>query len=208
VQRKLAAPRKERGFFFGWFCFGLKHWMNSRLVTTSWLKENPATPMDSQEILRNVIKKAGAKNIAATLGLSQSLVYKWTHGESALTDGVTNPLERIAQLFDLSQDEQLLQWLSQRAGGYFVRNPPSTCKKGFEVVPATQEIVQQFADLLGSISEAASDNTITEKEAALIRESWDELKRHTEGFVRCCEEGDFANLQEWLKKHKPAEKAA
>jgi hypothetical protein len=24
---------------------------------------------------------------------------------------------------------------------------------------------------------------------------WDELKRYTEGFVKCCEEGDFANLK-------------
>jgi hypothetical protein len=23
---------------------------------------------------------------------------------------------------------------------------------------------------------------------------WDDLKRYTEGFVRCCEEGDFTNL--------------
>ena len=164
--------------------------------------------MDSQEILRNVIKKAGAKNIAATLGISTSLVYKWTQDESALNDGITNPLERIAQLFEISQDEQLLQWLSLRAGGFFVRNPSSSCKKGFEVVPATQEIVQQFADLLGSISEAASDNVITRKEASSIRESWDELKRHTEGFVKCCEEGDFANLKEWLEKQKPPAKAA
>ena len=63
-----------------------------------------------------------------------------------------------------------------------------------EVMPATQEIVQQFADLLGSISHAASDNAISEDEASKIRHVWDELKRFTEGFVKCCEEGDFANL--------------
>ncbi len=62
-------------------------------------------------------------------------------------------------------------------------------------MPATQEIVQQFADLLGSISQAASDNAITDPEVAKIRHAWDELKRFTEGFVRCCEEGDFANLK-------------
>ena len=164
--------------------------------------------MDSQDILRKVIKQVGAKEIASTLGVSSSLVYKWTQRERDSTDVLMNPLERIAQLFEMSGDEQLIQWLSQRAGGFFVRNPPSTCKKGFEVVPATQEIIQQFADLLGSISSAASDNAISEKEAGLIREAWDELKRHTEGFVKCCEEGDFANLQEWLKKNKPPVKVA
>jgi hypothetical protein len=67
-------------------------------------------------------------------------------------------------------------------------------------MPATQEIVQQFANLLSSISQAALDNAITEKEASAIRHVWDELKRYTEGFVRCCEEGDFAHLNEDLKK--------
>jgi hypothetical protein len=163
--------------------------------------------MDSQDILRKVIKQVGAKEIASTLGVSSSLVYKWTQRETDSKDALMNPLERIAQLFEMSGDEQLIQWLSQRAGGFFVRNPPSTCKKGFEVVPATQEIIQQFADLLGSISSAASDNAISEKEAGHIRQAWDELKRHTEGFVKCCEEGDFANLQEWLKTNKPPVKA-
>ncbi len=164
--------------------------------------------MQSHDILRNVIKQVGAKTIAGTLGVSPSLVYKWTQREPDSTDVLMNPLERIAQLFELSRDEQLVQWLSQRAGGFFVRNPPSTCRKGFEVVPATQEIVQQFANLLGSISSAAADNAISTAEAGLIREVWDELKRHTEGFVRCCEEGDFANLQEWIKSTKPAAKAS
>ena len=62
-------------------------------------------------------------------------------------------------------------------------------------MPATQEIVQQFADLLGSISQAASDSAISHEEATKIRHVWDELKRYTEGFVKCCEEGDFANLK-------------
>lgn len=158
--------------------------------------------MDSHEILRNVIKQVGAKQIAAALGVSPSLVYKWTQREPEEGDVLTNPLERIAQLFELSRSEHLVQWLCQRANGVFVRNPTSTCRKGFEVVPATQAIVQQFADLLGSISTAAADNAISAKEAGMIRQEWDELKSHTEGFVRCCEEGDFANLQEWLKTRK------
>lgn len=67
-------------------------------------------------------------------------------------------------------------------------------------MPATQEIVQQFADLLSSISQAAVDNSISDDEASGIRRVWDELKRYTEGFVRCCEEGDFKNLNDELHK--------
>lgn len=164
--------------------------------------------MNSHDIIRQAIKKTSAKQIAGAIGVSPSLVYKWTEPELDKDGAVANPLERVAQLFELSGDEDIIQWLCQRAGGCFVRNPPSTCKKGFEVVPATQQIVQQFADLLGTISTAAADNAITEKEATLIRDVWDELKRHTEGFVKCCEEGDFANLRDWIKKQTPPVKAA
>jgi len=157
--------------------------------------------MKSQDIIRQAVKNVGVKRIAAVCGVSPSLIYKWAEGACDARGGLVNPLERTAQLFELCGDEQIIQWLSQQAGGFFVRNPPSTCKKGFEVVPATQEIVQQFADLLGSISSAAIDDAITQKEAKSIRDVWDELKSYTEGFVKCCEEGDFANLKEWLEKH-------
>ena len=72
-----------------------------------------------------------------------------------------------------------------------------------ELMPATQEIVQQFADLLTAISKAASDDRITLEEAEHIRKVWDELKRFTEGFVRLCEKGDFVHLAEEIKTHLP-----
>jgi len=167
----------------------------SALARDAVFRDASVTPMESHDVLRLALEKGSPKEIAAAMGVSLSLVYKWAQPDENEGSGVANPLDRIAQLFELTRDEHLIQWLSQRAGGYFVRNPPSTCQNGFEVMPATQEIVQQFADLLGSISHAASDNAISEDEASKIRHVWDELKRFTEGFVKCCEEGDFANLK-------------
>ncbi len=155
---------------------------------------------ESHQVLRDALEKTTAKEVAASMGLSMSLVYKWTQDDDVEGCGVANPLDRTARLYDITGDDQIIQWLCRRARGVFVRNPPSNCKKGFEVMPATQEIVQQFADLLGSISNAAADNAISDKEAALIRHVWDELKRYTEGFVKCCEEGDFANLKTLAEK--------
>ena len=100
----------------------------------------------------------------------------------------------MIELVRLTGDPNIIQWLCQQAGGYFVRNPESSCEKGFEVVPATNEIVQQFADLLSIITRAALDNSITTNESKQIRRCWDELKAYTEGFVTCCEEGDFENI--------------
>ena len=43
---------------------------------------------------------------------------------------------------------------------------------------------------------AAADNLISKAEARRIRDRWEELKTVTEGFVRCCEEGNFAQMAE------------
>jgi hypothetical protein len=64
------------------------------------------------------------------------------------------------------------------------------------LIPATNEIVQEFADLLAVIATAAADNQITQKESKQIRARWEELKSVTETFVACCEEGNFLPLKE------------
>jgi hypothetical protein len=54
--------------------------------------------------------------------------------------------------------------------------------------------------VLAAISKAASDSHISPEEADHIRNEWDDLKRYAEGFVRCCEEGDFVNLKTMHEK--------
>ena len=56
-------------------------------------------------------------------------------------------------------------------------------------------IVQEFADLLSVIAMAAADNKITKQESATIRARWEELKTVTEGFVHCCEQGNFTAIK-------------
>lgn len=150
--------------------------------------------MESHEVIRKAFKQRGPKEIAAEMGFSLSLLYKWAQPSTELGSGSRNPLDRVNQLRELTRDTGLIEWLCQQAGGYFVRNPKSFCKEGFEVVPATNEIVQQFAGLLSTISKAVVDNSITDNEAEEIREVWEQLKGYTEGFVRCCEEGDFEHV--------------
>lgn len=150
--------------------------------------------MDSHDVIRKAFKNRGPKEVAAEMGLSLSLVYKWAQPSSETGSGSRNPLDRVDQLRKLTHDMGIIEWLCQQAGGYFVRNPKSFCEEGFEVVPATNEIVQQFADLLSTISKAAVDNSITDDESEEIRAVWEHLKGFTEGFIRCCEEGDFEHI--------------
>ncbi len=160
--------------------------------------------MESHEVLRQALEKANPKQVASVMGCSVSLVYKWAQSADD-GSGTVNPLDRVIQLFKITQDDMLIHWLCRKSGGFFVRNP-KTGKGEFDLMPATQTIVQQFAEMLTAISKAAADHTITEEEAALIRQEWDDLQRFAEGFVRCCENGDFAgmeHLQKEVRHHTP-----
>ena len=151
--------------------------------------------MESHEVLREAFQKTSPKEIAAELGLSLSLVYKWSQPGNGKGSGVDNPLDRVAQLTRLTKNPHLIEWLCHEAGGYFVRNPRHEDRPEHkDVFPATNEIIQQFADLLESITNAAADHTISKQESQRIRRLWNELKTFTEGFVRCCEEGNFEKL--------------
>lgn len=157
-------------------------------------QEGKLGKMESHEVLKDAFEKTSPKEVASELGVSLSLVYKWAQPNTETGSGSRNPLDRIVEIIRITQDPALVQWLCAQAGGYFVRNPKSSCKEGYQVMPATNEIVQQFADLLAIITQAALDNTITDDEAEDIRRCWDDLKAYTEGFVTCCEEGDFKNI--------------
>lgn len=161
--------------------------------------------MESHEILKNAFEKTSPKAISSELGISLSLVYKWAQEQSSTGSGSRNPLDRILEIIRLTDDPRIVEWLCARSGGYFVRNPSSDCEKGFEYLPATTEIVAQFSLLLSRISQAAFDNSIDSDESELIREQWDKLKCYAEGFVRCCEEGDFEKMKEAYNEKIQAE---
>jgi transposase len=152
--------------------------------------------MQSHELLREVLQKTSAKQVSADLGLSLSMIYKWAEPDDGTGSGAVNPLDRIESLLRSTNDRRLVHWICQRAGGFFILNPKTNKAHPDYLIPATNEIVQEFADLLAVIAMAAADNQITQKESASIRARWEELKAVTEGFVACCEEGNFSALKD------------
>src|SRR5438270_2215619 len=157
----------------------------------------PSLRMQSHEILREVFQECSPKQVASELGLSLSMIYKWAEpAETSAGSGSTNPLDRIEALLRCTNDRRLVQWICQRAGGFFILNPKTNKPHPSYLIPATNEIVQEFADLLAVIATAAADNQITHKESQQIRARWEELKTVTESFVACCEEGNFLPLKE------------
>ena len=153
--------------------------------------------MQSHELLREVFQKCSAKTIAAELGLSLSMIYKWAEPpDPAAGSGTVNPLDRIEALHRITADPRLVQWICQRAGGFFIKNPKTNNAHPEFLIPATNEIIQEFADLLAVVAKAVADNQITREEAADIRGRWEELKSVTEGFVQCCENGNFRPMKD------------
>jgi len=160
--------------------------------------------MQSYEILREVFQECSPKQVAADLGLSLSMIYKWSEPpDPASGSGSSNPLDRIDGLLRCTKDRRLVQWVCQRAGGFFILNPKTDQPHPSYLIPATNQIVQEFADLLAVIAAAAADNQITQKESEAIRGRWEELKSVTECFVACCEEGNFGPLKDRAPGLKP-----
>jgi hypothetical protein len=154
--------------------------------------------MQSHELLKEVLKKTSAKQIASEMGLSLSLIYKWAEPPTDDSgSGANNPLDRIEQLLRITNDRRVAQWVCERAGGFFINNPIAK-PHPYSLIPATNDIVQEFADMLQVIASAAADQKITKEEAKNIRARWEELKSVTEGFVRSAEQGDFGELKKEL----------
>lgn len=142
--------------------------------------------MKSHEVIKETVEKLGAKKVASELGVSLSLLYKWS--EPTDESGAANPLDRVADLCRVTDDPRPVAWLCQTQDGVFVKNPPADPKlERIDVLKETQRILKEFSDVLNAVSDAWEDARLTQAEAKKIRDEWDELKAVAETFVRSCE---------------------
>ena len=156
--------------------------------------------MQSHEVIREVLKKTSAKQISADLQLSLSLIYKWAEPpEDDSGSGANNPLDRVGQLIRSTRDARIPQWVAEQADGFFIRNPQKL-PPNQPLIPMTNDIVQEFADMLATIAISSADSVITKEEARKIRDRWEELKSVTEGFVRAAEAGTFGPVKTEAKE--------
>lgn len=151
--------------------------------------------MNSYEVLKKSVGDLGVKSVASDLGLSTSLIYKWCQpSDSADASGADNPLDRIARIYELTHDTGPIQWLCQRADGYYVANAPTDDMDAIPLLHMTRRIVREFSELLDVLTESIeNDGIIDLKEADTIRVEWEKLKSSAESFVASCEKGLYAN---------------
>lgn len=158
--------------------------------------------MKSYEVLKRSVDKVGAKRVAADLSVSTSLVYKWCEQAKEDPDdqksGARNPLDRIVALMLATGDVEVIAWLCQQAGGFFVENPEEGINTFTnEYFEHTQEMINDFSRLLAIMSSSIRDDgKIDPGEAEKIRAAWENLKRYGEHFVTACEHGIFAGDDE------------
>lgn len=152
--------------------------------------------MRSYEVLRNAAEKVGVKQLAHALKLSPALVYKWCQEfdpNDPDASGARNPLDRLAEIVELTGDRAVVQWLCHQAEGFFVPNPPTKRGPiGRELVVETQELVEDFSHLLRTVTKSIADDGIIEShEAERIRDAWEKFKSTVEEFTIACEQGAY-----------------
>jgi hypothetical protein len=155
--------------------------------------------MKSHELLREVFQTHNPKQIADAMGLSVSMVYKWAEPPEQ-GSGAANPLDRVASLMNATGDTRVAEWICGQADGFFIKNPKMGRPRSYTLVPATNRVVHEFAEMLSVIANATLDNNIGNEEAERIRSRWEELKSVTEIFVRACEEGAFHAIRNHERK--------
>ncbi len=154
----------------------------------------------SDEVLKQAAEKIGVKGLAAELKLSPALVYKWCQPfdpNDPDSSGTRNPLDRVAQIVELTGDMEVVNWLCSQASGFFVPNPEVDAKKFHtDLLMGTQQLVKEFSDMLEEVSRSiADDGAIAAGEAVRIRKHWETLKRVAESFVVCGESGLFCGKE-------------
>jgi hypothetical protein len=154
--------------------------------------------MKSYEVIRAAVEEPGVKAVAAALRVSPALVYKWCEPPADSEDkdqsGAKNPLDRVAEMYQLTKDIRLVRWLCNQAGGFFVANPVMDVRRSVEanIFSETRGMVREFSELLDAVTESVEDAPgIDPDEADEIRGRWEDLKACLEKFVVSCEKGHY-----------------
>ena len=159
--------------------------------------------MKSHRMLKQVFREPSVQCVAESINLSPSTVYKWAESpDTGSASGISNPLDRTLALYRATGDLRIVRWLCEQSGGFFVENSEAldNGEQTQRLAPATSQVVKQFADLLSTVAGAASDSKISTSEAKNIRKEWEKLKRIAEGYVKCCEAGNFKKLSQQMAK--------
>ena len=149
--------------------------------------------LESHLAIKEAIRELGAKQVAAELNISPSLLYKWCEPRTFSDSGAANPLDRVADLYRVTGDQRLVAWVCRQADCFPTHNPSVPDPKlPDSLLKSTQVILSEFSELLKDVSSSSEDDgRIDRKEALEIRQHWEKLKQLAESFIVACEAGRY-----------------
>jgi hypothetical protein len=145
-------------------------------------------------VIHDAVEGVGAKKVSDDVHVSLGMVYKWCRPDEGDGSGTRNPLDRVLALSESTGSSELVNWLCQRLGGYFVANPPAEAGPGDAMVflQETQAMIERFSGLLTVLTESMNDDgRIDAEESQQIRAEWERMKGRIERLVVACESGVF-----------------
>ncbi|OAM90608.1 hypothetical protein OH491_02160 [Termitidicoccus mucosus] len=148
--------------------------------------------MDSHDVVKQILKEIPAKQIAAELGVSLSLVYKWAE-PPLVGSGASNPLDRTEVLTRISGSIAPLEWLCARMNGTFVPGAPPEVPE-LHVHRIGPELVRELGRLLGELSETATEGDIGKAKIKSLRKQWEHVKKIAEMYVQAAEKGRLKTI--------------
>ena len=141
--------------------------------------------METDRALKRAIKdKAG--EFARALGVSSSMIYKWTEPHTDYTDsGAYNPLDRLIGIIEKSlalgtpADDAFapVQCVAEHFGGTFIP-PIKTAKSTAEITRELSRVMKEVSDVMRVSAKSLEDNNLSQKEKKeIVGESWEAVRQ-------------------------------
>lgn len=144
--------------------------------------------MESHDIVKEMLKRVSAKQVAQELGVSLSLVYKWAEAP-IVGSGASNPIDRVEVLTRMTGDLSPLEWLCERFNGTFVQRPSDNVQCEDFVLTIGKIIIELGHVLAECNSDGGVLPNITPDKAREIRARWEKCKAVIDCFIHAAEDG-------------------
>ena len=136
--------------------------------------------MESHEAIKKLIGK-DIDEIARTLGIARSTVYKWMEPSGDWSDsGARNPLDRLELMIraakECGRDKQAflpIHYLARRFGGVFLQLPKRQCHL-MEIHQKLSDTVKEYGEMMAATGEALADGRIDKQEKKKVLKETDE----------------------------------
>jgi hypothetical protein len=146
----------------------------------------------SADVFKEVIDIEGAKFTALESNIGQAKLYNWSQGKSG-PKYTQNPIEQIIALTQASGSKDLIKYLCEASGGYYVENPKGIASE-MDLLRGSQKVLKKFSMTMGEIADSIEgDGRICTDEAEKIESIWNRTKTHVQSFVDMCKAGRFDN---------------